>query len=51
VEKPVIAGRPGRYMELQDLEDKYVGEDLSNRGTRDQARAEVRALIDAYRGQ
>jgi hypothetical protein len=51
VEKPVLAGRPGRYMELQDLEDKYVGENLSNRGTRDQARTEVRALIDAYRGQ
>ncbi|MGZ3650176.1 MAG: DUF6607 family protein [Bdellovibrionota bacterium] len=49
VERSVVTGRPGRYLELQDLEDKYVPLDLSNRGTRDMAIKEIRDLIDAYR--
>lgn len=44
-----VPGRIGRYMELQGVEDAYLHEDLSNRGVRERAKEDVRALIDLYR--
>jgi hypothetical protein len=46
-----VPGRMGRYMELQGLEEDYLAKDLGDRGTRDQARREIQALIELYRSR
>lgn len=48
VEK-TIAGQPGRYMSIMGLEDKYMAQNLGDRGIRQQAIGEIRGFIELYR--
>lgn len=50
VEK-AIQGQPGRYPKIMALEEKYTKLNLQNPAIRAQAKKEIIALIEAYRGR
>jgi len=49
VEKPTVKGTPPRFAKMGEVEDAYVGKDLSNPTIRKQAREAILKVIADYR--